>query len=35
MNDLLNRTLLVCDRDDIFLDSLRNQALSLNINIVE
>ena len=33
MNDLFNRTTQVCDKDDIFLDSLRDQAMSLNISL--
>lgn len=35
MNDLLNRNLALCDRDDIFMDSLREQAQSLNIILNE
>lgn len=35
MNDLLNRNSVVCDKDDVFLDSLRDQAHILKIMLNE
>ena len=35
MNDLLNRNSVVCDKDDVFLDSLRDQAQILKIMLNE
>lgn len=35
MNDLFTRNSQTIDNEDIFLDSLREQALSLNINLTE